>query len=53
MANMVWNHLAAVTAGDGGQYTLELNTEELTWGLSVVETLPFRSDEGVGRVAFS
>jgi hypothetical protein len=31
----------AVSARDGHNYTLELNTEEMTWALSVVDTLPF------------
>jgi hypothetical protein len=46
--NMTWSHNVgtarivcfAVTAGERN-YTLNLDTEELTWSLSLVETLPF------------
>ena len=45
---MTWSFLVgsaknisfAVTAGDHN-YTLTFNTEELTWCLSLVETIPF------------
>jgi len=46
--NMTWSHSVgsarivcfAVTAGDR-KYTLNFDTEELTWSLSLVETVPF------------
>jgi len=47
--NMTWCHNVgtarivcfAVTAGDDRNYTLNLDTEELTWSLSLVESVPF------------
>ena len=46
--NMIWDHHVgsaklisfAVTATDGNNYTLEFNTEELAWSLSIAETTP-------------
>jgi hypothetical protein len=46
--NMVWSHHKgsarilsfAVSARDGNNYTLEFNTEDFVWSLSVVESIP-------------
>jgi hypothetical protein len=48
--NLAWTHHLgaakilsfAVSAADNNNYTLEFDTEELTWCLSLVESTPFR-----------